>query len=117
MFRIPVSCVLIATLVLGAISLPAAEQTVAQQVGRLSLGRKIKVEMMSGEVLKGKLGSATTDQFILEPRAAGKGSSRPVPFQAARSVKADGMTTGQKWGTFFAIWIGLGIVTATTVNR
>jgi len=117
MFRIPVSFILIALLVLSTMPLPAAEQTVAQQVERLSVGRKIKVELKSGEVLKGLRGSATADQVVLEPRKGGQGNARTIRFEEARAVKADGMTTGQKWGTFFAIWIGLGIVTATTVNR
>jgi hypothetical protein len=109
MFRTIVNCVLIALLLIGAIPASAAELTVAEQVARLKVGRKIKVELTSGERLKGRLGSATADQFTLEPGSAAKGTARAVRFNEARSVEPDGLTTGEKWAIFGVVWVAVGI--------
>ena len=110
MFRTTVSCLLIALLLItGAIPASAAELTVAEQVAKLKVGRKIKVELTCGETLKGRLGSATADQFTLEPRSAAKGTARAVRFNEARSVEPDGLTTGEKWAIFGVVWVAAGI--------
>lgn len=114
MFRTTVNCVLIALLVIGAIPASAAELTVAKQVAKLKVGRKIKVELTSGETLKGRMGSAAADQFALEPRSAAKGTARVVRFNEARSVKPDGLTKGEKWAIFGVIWVAVGICAKLT---
>jgi len=96
---------------MGANPALAAGPTVAEQVAKLKLGRKIKVELNSGEILKGWMGSATADQFALEPRskASAQGAARVIRFNEARSVKTDGLTTGQKWAIFGVVWLAIGI--------
>jgi len=100
---------LIAVLAHGAIPALAAELTVAEQVAKLKPGRKIKVELNSGETLKGRMGSATVDQFTLEPRSTAHGTARPIRFSEVRSVRRDGMTTGEKWAAFGLVWIAVSI--------
>lgn len=114
MFRKTVNCNLIALLVIGAIPVSAAELTVAEQVAKLKVGRKIKVELTSGETLKGRMGSATADQFALEPRNSAQGTARAVRFNEVRSVKPDGLTKGEKWAIFGVIWVVVGIVAKLT---
>ncbi len=108
MVRTIVGCMAIAVLTLGVQPASAAEPTVAEQVARLKPGQKIRVELTSGETLKGRMGSATADQFALEPRSPGV--NRTIRFVAARSVKRDGMSTGEKWAIFGVAWIALSIV-------
>ena len=115
MLRTALSCNLIALLLIGAIPGSARERTVAEEVAKLKAGRKIKVELNSGETLKGRMGSTTTDQFTLEPRNAKKGTARVVRFDEARSAKPDGLTTGEKWAIFGAIWIAVAIIGKLTV--
>ena len=101
---------LIMLLTLGAIPALAAELTVVEQVAKLKLGRKIKVKLNSGETMKGRMGSATADQFVLEPRSKAHGTARVVRFNEALSVKPDGLTAGQKWAIVGVVWIAVGIV-------
>jgi hypothetical protein len=110
LLRTALNCVLITILAIGAISASAAELTVAEQVGKLKVGRKIKVELNSGETLQGRMGSATADQFALESRSKAQGTARVVRFNEARSVKPDGLTAGQKWAIFGVVWIAVSIV-------
>jgi hypothetical protein len=110
MFRTILGGVLTVVLALGAIPAQAAESTVMEQVAKLGLGRKVKVELKNGEVSKGRLGSATADQFMLEPRTAGQGTARAVRFDDARAVKADGLTTGKKWGLGIVIFLVAAVV-------
>jgi len=106
-----VGCTLITVLLFGAVPAAAADLTVAQQVAKLKLGRKIKVELNNSETVKGRMGSATADQFILEPDSAAHGAARTIRFVDARSVKSDGMTTSGKWIMWVIIvFAGLGIV-------
>ena len=115
MLRVTTSWIAIALLILGATAAPAADLTVAQQVAKLKVGRKIRVELSSGETLKGRMGPAAADQFTLEPRNTSQGASRVVPFSQARSVKPDGLTAGEKWAIFGIIWVAVGIVAKLTV--
>ena len=115
MLRATVNCILIALLVGGAIPAPARDLTVAEQVSKFKVGRRIKVELTSGEMLKGRMGLATADQFVLEPRDAAKGTARVVRFNEARSVRRDGLTAGEKWAIFAGIWVVVGIVAKLTV--
>ena len=100
---------LITVLALGANPGLAAEPTVVEQVAKLKRGRKIKVELNSGETLKGRMGSATVDQFTLEPGSTAHGTARPIRFSEVRSVRRDGMTTGEKWAVFGLVWIAISI--------
>lgn len=113
MLRMTVTCFLITLLLLGAGPAPAAERTVAEQVTKLKVGRKIKVELTSGETVKGRMGSTTPDQLTLEPGSS-QGTARVVRFTEARSVKADGLTKGAKWAIFGVIWVAVGIVAKLT---
>lgn len=115
MLRTTVTCFQIALLVIGVMPALAAERTVAEQIAKLKLGRKIKVELNSGETLKGRMGSAAADQFALEPRSTAQGTARVVRFNEARSVKPDGLTAGQKWAIFGVIWVAVAIVGKLTV--
>lgn len=100
---------LITVLTIGATPALAAEVTVAEQVAKLKLGRKIKVELNSGETLKGRMGSATVAQFTLEPRSAAHGTARTIRFNEARSVRRDGMTNGEKWIIVGLVWIAVSV--------
>ena len=113
MLRITASCFLVTLLLLEAVPATAADLTVAEQVTKLKVGRKIKVELTSGETVKGRMGSTTADQLTLEPRSS-QGSARVVRFTEARSVKADGLTKGQKWIIFGVIWVAVGIAASLT---
>jgi carbon monoxide dehydrogenase subunit G len=95
---------------MGAIPASAAENTVAEQVAKLGPGRKIKVKLNSGEMLKGRMGSATAEQFSLEPRDKAQGTARVIQFTEAQSVKPDGMRTSTKWIIGVAIWGAIAIV-------
>ena len=115
MLRGATSCALIALLVHGTIPAAAAELTVAEQVAKLNVGRKIKVKLNGGETLKGRMGSSTAGQFTLEPRNVSRGTVRVVRFNEALSVKPDGLTSGQKWAIFGVIWVAVAIVAKLTV--
>ena len=110
MFGETITSCFIALLMIGSLPASAANLTAAEQVARLKVGRKIEVELTSGEILKGRMGSATADQFTLEPRGKAQGTAREVRFNDARSVKADGLTKGEKWAIFGVIWVAVGIV-------
>jgi len=84
-------------------------------VAHLKPGQNIKVELSSGELLKGRLDSATTDQFTMEERGAAPGTARVIQFDQARSVKRDGLTRGAKWAIFGLAWVVVGIVGKLTV--
>jgi hypothetical protein len=114
MFESIAGRLILTALILGAIPTPAADLTVPQQVAHLKPGRKIKVELTTGETMKGRMGSVTEAQFILEPRNKATGTARTIPFAEARSVKTDGLTTGQKWAVAGAVWIAVAIVAART---
>lgn len=109
MFRTTVGWVLIALQLIAALPASGAELTVAEQVARLKVGQKIKVELTSGETLKGRMGPTAADRLTLEPRSTSKGTAREVRFNDARSVKPDGLTKGEKWVIFGAIWVAVGI--------
>jgi len=114
MLRITASCFLVALLLLEAVpAAPAADLTVAEQATKLKVGRKIKVELASGETVKGRMGSSTAGQLTLEPRSS-QGTARVVRFTEARSVKADGLTKGQKWIIFGVIWVAVGVAARLT---
>jgi hypothetical protein len=115
MLRTTASCILITLLGIGTIPAPAAEPTVAEQVAKLKVGRKVRVELNSGETLKGRMDSATADQFTLEPRNTAQGTVRVVRFSEARSVRPDGLTAGEKWAIFGVIWVAVGIVAKLTI--
>jgi hypothetical protein len=110
--RRTIGYILIALLLVGALPASASGPTVAEQVAGLKTGRKIKVKLRSGEILKGRMGAATTDQFSLESRGSAQGVARSISFSEAESVKADGLTTGEKWLIFGVIWVVVGIVGA-----
>ena len=110
MFRTTATCALIALLVIRVFPASAAELTVAEEVAKLKVGRKIKVELTSGETLKGRMGSVTADQFVLEPRSTAQATARVVRSNEARSVKSDGLTARQKWAIVGVVWIAVGIV-------
>jgi hypothetical protein len=78
----------------SSLSRQAAERTVAEQVGKLKHGQKIKVNLNSGDLLKGRMGSVGADTFTFEP--AGKGAVREVAFKNVQTVKPDGLNVGQK---------------------
>jgi hypothetical protein len=109
MLRSTMTCILIALTLLKPVPSSAAEKTVAEQVAKLTLGRKIKVTLNSGETLKGRMGSVTADRFSLEPRNAAQGAPRVVPFTEAQSVKPDGTRTSTKWIIGVAIWGAIAI--------
>ena len=100
---------LITVLALRPIPGFAAELTVAEQVAKLRRGTKIKVELSSGETLKGRMGPATVDQFTLEPRGTALGSARTIRFREARSVRKDGMTGREKWIVFGLVWVAFSV--------
>ena len=100
---------LIMVLALGAIPAWAAEPTVAEQVAKLKPGRKIKVELNSGEILRGRMGAATIDQFTLEPRSTAQGTARTIRFTEVRSARRDGLSTGEKWAVAGLVWIALSV--------
>lgn len=111
MLRITATCALIALTLTAITPALAAEKTVAEQAAKRKPGQKIKVKLNSGEILKGRMGSVTADQFTVQPRDAALGTARTVPFTEAQSVKADGLATWQKW-TIGAVvtMVALGIV-------
>lgn len=109
MLRMATSCILIPMLTITSPPLFAAELPVAVQAARIKQGRKIDVKLSSGEVLKGRMGLIESDQFTLEPRNT-PGNSRVIRFSEATTVKASGLTTGQKWMIFGIAWVVVGIV-------
>jgi hypothetical protein len=111
MFRTTVTGILIVLTLTGAIPASAAERTVSEQVAKLKIGRKIKVKLTGGDTLKGRMGTATAEQFSLQPRDAGKGAARVFQFTEVQSVTPDGMSTARKWIIGVAIgWISLAII-------
>jgi hypothetical protein len=115
MLRITTCCFLVALLTMEAFPALAAERTVAEQSAGFKPGRKIKVELNSGEILKGRMGSIGADRLTLEPANAAHGTARVVQFNDARSVKPGGLTTGQKWLIFGGVWIAVGIIAGSPV--
>jgi hypothetical protein len=109
MLRTTIACLLIAVLAIEAISAAAAQSAVREQIAKFKHGRKIKVELNSGSILKGRLGTLEPDQFTLEANGL-TASEAEIRFDEVRSVKPDGLTRAEKWTIFGVIWIGLGIV-------
>jgi hypothetical protein len=115
MLRAVVNCFPIILLVMGTAPSSAADLTVAEQVAKLKDGRKIKVKLNSGEILKGRMGSVTTDRFSLEPPSKSHGTARAISFDEAQSVKSDGLKTWQKSViTVGVIWVALAIAGSFT---
>lgn len=111
MIRASISCIPITPLLVGSpISASAADLTVAEQAAKLKASRKIKVELISGEVLKGRMGLVTADRFTLESGGAVPMVVRVVRYDEARSVKPDGLTRGEKWAIFGIVWVVAGVV-------
>ena len=98
---------LIAVLAIAAVPASGADRTVTEQVARMKLGRKIKVELNTGEILKGRMGSATAEQFNLEPRRPGQRPVRVIRLDEARSVRPTSLTTKQTWGVVIVVWVAL----------
>jgi hypothetical protein len=116
MFRVTAGFVLISLLAIGDVPVLVAQRTVTEQVAKLKVGRRVKVKLNTGEVLKGRMGSTVGDQFTLEPVGKTQGTARVVQFNEAESVRPDGLTAGKKWLIFgVAAWIGAGIVAKLTV--
>ncbi len=96
MFRkIPVLLAL-AALLLPATPAFAAEVPIAEQVAKLKPGQRIKVELVTGEVLKGKLDTSAPQQFKVIPSAT-PATPREVQFSEVRTIKPDGLSNGVKW--------------------
>lgn len=96
--------ILIAVLAIAAIPASAADRTVAEELARMKFGRKIKMELNTGEILKGRMGAATAEQFNLEPNKPGQATTRAIRFDEVRSVSA-GLSGKQKW----ALGVGIGV--------
>jgi hypothetical protein len=107
MLRRTICCILITLLSIGTLT---ASDTVAQQVSKTKVGRKVKVKLISGEILKGRMGPSTSEQFTLESRSTAPGTTRTVQFVEAQSVKPDGLTTGAKWTIAGVVWVALAII-------
>ena len=103
------------TLLAGGVIPASPQPTVAEQVARLKAGQKIKVELISGEILKGRMDSVTADQFTMELNGKPPGPARVIRFDEVRTAKRDGLTAGKKWAIFGVIWIAIGIVAKLTV--
>jgi hypothetical protein len=115
MLRALVTCFPIILLVMGTAPCSGADLTVSKQVAKLKDGRKIKVKLNSGEILKGRLGSVSTDRFSLEPSSKSHGTARVIPFDEAQSVKPDGLKTWQKSVIIVGIiWVALSIAGSRT---
>src|SRR5262245_21485916 len=100
---------LIAVLAIGAMPAAAAPSGVREQIAKFKHGRKIKVELFSGSILKGRLGTVGPDQFTLEAANGLSSSESKIRFDEVRSVKPDGLTRTDKWVIFGVIFTGLGI--------
>jgi hypothetical protein len=115
MLRALVNCFPIILLVMGTAPCSAADLTVAEQVAKLKDGRKITVKLNNGEILKGRMGSVTTDRFSLEPPNKSHGTARLIPFDEVHSVKPDGLKTWQKSVIVVGvIWVALAILGSRT---
>jgi DNA transposition AAA+ family ATPase len=116
MLHMTLGCALVALVLTGPIPAQAKDLTVAEQVATLSTGQKVKVEMNSGETLKGRMGLAAANQFTLQLRNAAQGTSRMIRFDEARSVKPDGLSGLAKSAIIFgSIWVAIGIVAKLTI--
>jgi hypothetical protein len=97
--RATTACVLITLLSCGVV--PAWSQPmVAEQVARLKAGQKIKVELISGEILKGRMDSVTADRFTMEPSSKPPVPARVIRFDEVRTASRDGLSAGKKWAIF-----------------
>jgi hypothetical protein len=112
--RAAITCILI-TLLAGGVISAAPQLTVAEQVASLKAGQKIKVELISGEILKGRMDSATSDQLTMQPSGKPPGSARVIRFDEVQSARRDGLSAGRKWAIFGVIWVAVGIVAKLTV--
>jgi hypothetical protein len=107
--RATIACILVTLLTCGIIT-ASPQPTVAEQVARLKTGQKIKVELLSGETLKGRMDSATADQFTVELNSKPPVPARVIRFDDVRSAKRDGLSAAKKWAIFGVIWVAVGIV-------
>jgi hypothetical protein len=73
------------------------------------------VELISGEILKGRMDSATADQFTMELSGKPSRSARVIRFDEVRTARRDGLSAGKKWAIFGVIWVAVGIVAKLTV--
>lgn len=114
MLRATIACILITLLTCAVI--PAASQpTVAEEVGTLKAGQKIKVELLSGEILKGRMDSVTADQFTVDLSAGPPVPARVIRFDEVRSARRDGLSTGKKWAIFGGVWVAIAVVAKLAV--
>jgi hypothetical protein len=108
MLRTMAAYMLIALLTVGAVS--AADPTVAERVAKTRFASKVKVELNSGELLKGRMGRARANEFTLVEKGQTAATGRVILFSDIKSIKHDGLTRGQKWIIVGVVWVVVGIV-------
>jgi len=57
------------------------------QAGKIKPGRKIAVELRSGEQVRGRMGQISDSGFNVEPLKAGAGMTRTIAFDQVESLK------------------------------
>ncbi len=108
--RTTLALVLIMLMTVGALPATPAELTIAEQVAKVKVGRKIKVKLNTGETIRGQMGASSADQFVVESPGAVQGNARTIQFTEVQSVKPDGLSRGEKWAIFGVVWVVVGIV-------
>jgi small nuclear ribonucleoprotein (snRNP)-like protein len=114
MVRRTMAYILIALLSIGAFPAAASEPTIAEQVARLKVDRKVRVKLKTGEILKGRMASVAPDQFTVN--LTDHASAQIVRFDDAQSVKPDGLSAKYKWIIVGAVvWVAIGIISKATI--
>ncbi len=101
--------ILISTIAMLPVAAAPPQPTPAQQVAALKADQKIKVTLLGGETLKGRLGPVTANSFTLAPSDA-KASPRDLGFDEVQSVRRDGLTRLQKWAIAGGVWGALTLI-------
>jgi hypothetical protein len=86
-------------------------QTVRAEFARREHHRA-KLRLRDGSEIKGTISTLTSDSVTLQPDRKSL-PGRTVSIDQIASVSGAGLTRGQKWGVFAAVWLGVGVLGAS----
>ena len=77
------------------LTLPAfgRDRTPQEEVRRIKAGAPIEVSLVSGELLRGRMGGVSNTGFAMEPVKVDQGKSRTVEYTEVRRIRGTRHTT------------------------
>lgn len=107
--------VLAISCIFGLLVPSAFGKTPSQQVSKWPMGRRMEVTFTNGDKVIGRLGSTTSESFMLNPDKKSAGAPREIRYNEVQSVKSK-WTTGEKWVIGVLIYAAVTILSATLLG-